>query len=118
MNKTFSCSACGGTNKPQTGTSRMACAYCGANLNIPAHLQSAATPSVEEKLQEAKTSLSLENEAVNVLRQAQPIAARAWNAFIFWNWLRWLLPACLTLIALGCVALTLNFSFIWFNSIV
>ncbi|MBK9209646.1 MAG: hypothetical protein IPL71_15625 [Anaerolineales bacterium] len=43
-NPTFSCSACGAPNKPEAGTSRMACTYCGTNLTIPENLQTAARP--------------------------------------------------------------------------
>ena len=103
-NPTFSCSACGAPNKPEAGTSRMACTYCGTNLTIPENLQTAARPRVEKISSKAKPVIRLEKEAPDLLRKAEPIARKAWNLYAGWTWLRWLLPTCLTLFVIGCIA--------------
>lgn len=109
MTETFSCPSCGGPNQAESGAKQMACTYCGANLTIPAELRREAKPkpSAEKKPKRIESSPSFENETQNFLRQAQPMAIRAWRTFAIWKWLRWLLPTCLMLIVLGCVALSL-----------
>ncbi len=108
MPSTFPCPACGGPNEPEAGASRMTCSYCGANLNIPAHLRTSAPPRVEKVPERAAPPPSLEQDAPELLRKAQPIAVNAWNAFALWTWIRRALPACLVIFVLGlcaCVAL-------------
>lgn len=82
----------------------MTCSYCGANLTIPEHLRTRAIPKVE-KISSKSGSVSIpEIGPSDVLRKAQPIAVKAWNLFAAWTWLRWLLPTCLTLFIVGCIA--------------
>ena len=96
MTQTFPCPACGAPNEPEAGSAHMACSYCGANLTIPESLRSKAKPKVESVSPKVRPTPRLEQEAPDLLRKAQPIAIKAWNAYAFWTWLRWLLPACLT----------------------
>lgn len=108
MSEPFDCPSCGAPNEALAGASRMACAYCGANLSIPAHLQSAAKPPAQVKPPQARPAPSFEKEAPDLLRKAQPFAVRAWNTYAAWTWLRWVLPACLTVFVvglLGCIML-------------
>ncbi|GAB1472446.1 hypothetical protein MASR2M66_33240 [Chloroflexota bacterium] len=106
MTSTFSCPACGAPNEPQAGGTYMACAYCSANLTIPAELRmKKPTPSVEFNPLKAAQVPSLRNEAPDLLRKAEPVLVKAWNTYAAWTWLRWLFPTCLLLFILGCVAL-------------
>jgi len=107
MTDTFPCPACGSPNNPEAGRTQMACSYCGANLTIPAALRTAAPPKVEKTTERAAPIPSLEKEAPDLLRKAQPIAIRAWNAYAYWTWIRRALPTCLVIILIGiclCVA--------------
>lgn len=79
----------------------MPCAYCGANLTIPKKLQKAAKPAPVKKSPEAKPLPSLEKDAPDLMRKAQPVVVKAWNTYVYWTWLRRLLPACLTLFLIG-----------------
>ena len=109
MTDTFPCPACGAPNNPEAGRTQMACSYCGANLTIPAALRTAAPPKVEKMPERAAPIPSLEKEAPDLLRRAQPIAIRAWNAFAVWTWIRRALPTCLVILLIvlcACVALT------------
>ena len=119
MPDTFPCTECGAPNHPEAGQIRMTCAYCGANLTIPELLRTEAMPRVEKIPTKAKPATSLEQEAPDLLRKAQPIAIKAWNLFAYWTWLRWLLPTCLTILVIGffiCMALgALPFVFKWFQ---
>ncbi|MFN8381432.1 MAG: hypothetical protein U0V02_05805 [Anaerolineales bacterium] len=104
----FNCSACGGPNEPEAGMTRMTCTYCGANLTIPESLRIKATPKVEKNPSKVKPVVSAEIDAPDLIRKAEPIAVKAWNLYTAWTWIRWALPACLTLIVFGiilCVAL-------------
>lgn len=86
----------------------MACTYCGANLTIPANLRISAKLSVQIKPPKAKPTPSLENDAPELLRKAQPFAIKAWNTYVYWTWLRWLIPTCLSVFVIGffiCLAL-------------
>lgn len=86
----------------------MACTYCGANLTIPVEMRVKAKPTVEVKPPKAVPASSLEKEAPDLLRKAQPFAIKAWNAYAMWTWVRWLLPTCLTITIVGfivCVVL-------------
>ena len=94
----FSCSACGAPNKPEAGTSRMACTYCGTNLTIPENLQTAAMPRVEKISSKAQPVTGSEIDASDLLRKAQPVMTRAWNMFAYWTWIRRLIPACLGIV--------------------
>ena len=110
MTDTFPCTACGGPNEAVPGASQMACTYCGANLSIPKELRVPAKPKPAAKIQAlpAKPTPSFEKEAPDLLRKAQPIAIKAWNSYVYWTWLRRLLPTCLTIVVIGvlaCVAL-------------
>lgn len=107
---TFPCNACGGPNEAIPGMSQMACTYCGANLSIPKELRVPAKPKPAVKTQTPPTrpSPSFEKEAPDLLRKARPIAVKAWNSYVYWTWLRRLLPACLTILVIGffaCLAL-------------
>jgi hypothetical protein len=83
----------------------MACKYCGANLTIPKELRLQAMPKPAARVQTppVKPAPSIEKEASDLLRKAQPIAIKAWNAYAYWTWLRWLIPACLTFLVIGLV---------------
>lgn len=86
----------------------MACTYCGANLTIPEALRTKAKPKVESTPPKARPTPRLEQEAPDLLRKAQPIAIKAWNAYAYWTWLRWLIPTCLTvfvIVFLACLTL-------------
>ena len=81
----------------------MGCTYCGANLTIPVEMRVKAKPTAEVKPPKVKPSLSLEKEAPDLLRKAQPFVIKAWNTYAAWTWIRWLLPTCLTLLVVGFV---------------
>ncbi len=100
----FNCSACGGPNDPEAGAIRMACTYCGANITIPENLRTKAIPKVERTSSKPKPVISPEIDAPDLLRKAEPIVVKAWNMYAAWTWLRWLLPTCLTLLIIGCIA--------------
>ena len=109
MPATFPCPACGGPNEPEAGRAQMACSYCGANLTIPAELRKSAPPRVEKTPTMAAPVPRPEIDASELLRQAQPVATKAWNAFAWWTWIRRALPACLVVVLIGlcaCAALT------------
>lgn len=110
MTDTFPCTACGGPNEAVPGASQMACTYCGANLSIPKELRVPAKPKPTARTQTppVRPALSFEKEAPDLLRKAQPIAVKAWNSYVYWTWLRRLLPACLTILVIvffACAAL-------------
>lgn len=107
MTQTFPCTACGAPNEPETGLIRMACSYCGANLTIPQDMRVNAKPAVEVKPPQARPTPNFEEEAPDLLRKAQPLVIKAWNAFALWTWLRWLLPACLTIAVVGFIVCAL-----------
>jgi uncharacterized Zn finger protein (UPF0148 family) len=81
MTDTFPCPACGAPNNPEAGRVQMVCTYCGANLTIPAHLRTAAPSKVETKPPKAAPAPRQEMDASEILRQAQPVATKAWNAY-------------------------------------
>lgn len=95
----------------------MACIYCGAALAIPEELRIKSMPRVEKIQPKAKPAPSLEKEAPVLLRKAQPLAVKAWNMYAYWTWIRWVLPTCLTVLAVAffiCMALgALPFVFNW-----
>lgn len=108
MTQTFHCTGCGAPNKPEAGQTSMACAYCGITLTIPEELRTRATPRVEKIQSKATPAVSLEKEAPELLRKAQPLAIKAWNMYAYWTWVRWVLPTCLTIFVVGffiCMAL-------------
>lgn len=108
MENEFLCPACGGPNEPVPGAIRMPCTYCGANLTIPKGMQKAAQPAVVKKKPETKSLPSLETDAPDLLRKAQPVVVKAWNTYVYWTWLHRLLPACLIVSLIGlfaCLAL-------------
>lgn len=108
MERTLSCTACGGPNEPEEGAAQMACTYCGALLTIPVHLRTKAKPQVNIPREQAKPAIDLEQDAAKILRKAQPAAVKAWNLYAYFTWLRWLAPACLTIFVIGffvCLAL-------------
>lgn len=104
MTQSFNCASCGAPNEPEAGSSRMTCSYCGANLTIPEHLRTKAMPKVEKSPSQVKPIIGAEIDAPDLLRKAEPIAVKAWNMYAYWTWLRWLLPTCLTLFVVGCIA--------------
>ena len=81
--------------------------YCGANLTIPKEMRKAGRPVVTKKPPENANRDILQKDASDIPRKAQPIAVRAWNAYAYWTWIRWLLPACLTLLAIGFIVCSL-----------
>ena len=102
------CPACGGPNEPLPGAVRMACTFCGTNLNAPEELRVKAAPRVNETPKAKPVTASSQADAPDLLRKAQPIAIGAWNAYAWWTWLRRLLPGCLialVVLCLACVAL-------------
>ena len=103
MTQTFPCSACGAPNQPEAGLTRMACEYCGANLTIPESIRIKSMPKVEKFFTKAESVPSLNIDAPDILRKSQPIAIRAWNLFAMWTWLRWLIPACLTIFIISII---------------
>lgn len=107
MTQSFSCSACGAPNLPAAGQARMACAYCGANLTIPEDLRIKAKPAMKPQAARAAATPTFEHEAADLLRKAQPIAVKAWNAYALWTWVRPLLPACLVVVVIGFVVCAL-----------
>ncbi|MBI3166444.1 MAG: hypothetical protein IPG44_13360 [Anaerolineales bacterium] len=108
MEETLLCPSCGGPNDPVPGASRMPCAYCGANLTIPKKLQKTAKPAAAKKTSTVKPLPSLEKDAPDLLRKAQPVVVKAWNTYVYWTWFRRLLPGCLIVLLIGlfaCLAL-------------
>ncbi|MBE0672465.1 MAG: hypothetical protein IH588_17960 [Anaerolineales bacterium] len=103
MTQSFTCSACGAPNYAEADSIRMACAYCGANLTIPEHLRTKSIPNVRETSSKTGPAISPEIDAPDLFRKAQPIAVKAWNLYAYWTWVRWLLPACLTLIIVSLI---------------
>jgi hypothetical protein len=101
--QTFPCPACGAPNEPEAGQIRMACAYCGANLTIPEHLQSRSIPAMGKGYSRAETATNPEIDAADFLRKAQPAAIGAWNLFALWTWVRRLIPACLVIFIIGII---------------
>ena len=101
MADTFPCVACGGPNEPEAGSTQMNCSYCGANLTIPAGLRRAAAPKAEVRPAKPAPAPRPEVEASDLLRQAQPVAAKALGAYVGWTWLRRMLPTCLTILVIG-----------------
>lgn len=109
MADTFPCIACGAPNVPEAGTAQMTCSYCGANLTIPAELRKSAPPRVEKTPAKVAPAPRQELDASELLRQAQPIATKAWNTYAWWTWIRRALPACLVIVLIGiciCIILT------------
>jgi len=101
MSQSFNCSACGGPNEPEAGSTQMSCTYCGANLTIPSHLRTKAIPKVEKNPSKVSPVSIPEIDAPDLLRKAQPVAFKAFNMYAYWTWIRWLLPTCLTILVVG-----------------
>ncbi|MEW5938797.1 MAG: hypothetical protein AB1750_03990 [Chloroflexota bacterium] len=109
MTDTFPCPACGAPNDPIAGATQMTCSYCGANITIPASMRTSAPPKAERPPAMAAPAPRPEVEASEILRQAQPVAVKAWNAYAYWTWIRRALPTCLVVVLIGlcvCAALT------------
>lgn len=81
----------------------MTCTYCGANLTIPEDLRIKAKPAVTVKPPPTRPAPGFGKEAPELMRKAQPIALKAWNAYAIWTWLRWIIPACLVMILVGLI---------------
>ncbi len=79
----------------------MPCAYCGAKLTIPKDLQKNIKPVTIKKAPEIKRLPNLENDAPDLLRKAEPVVVKAWNTYVYWTWLRRLLPTCLAIFLIG-----------------
>ncbi|MBK9782246.1 MAG: hypothetical protein IPP55_19790 [Anaerolineales bacterium] len=101
MSETFPCNACGGPNEPAAGVIRMACTYCGANLTIPENLRRKQQPAAQVKPKATGSTSSFIKEAPDLLNKVQPFAIKAWKTYAAWTWIRWLLPACLSMLAIG-----------------
>ena len=97
------CPACGGPNEPPPGAVRMACTFCGTNLNIPEEMQIKAN-RVAETPKARPVTTAPQIDAPDLLRKTQPIAIGAWNAYARWTWLRRLLPGCLIVLVVLCLA--------------
>ena len=109
MTETFPCPACGAPNVPKVGATQMACSYCGANLAIPESLRTAAIPKVERPPAMSAPAPSLEKEAPDLLRKAEPIITKAWNTYAAWTWIRRALPTCLIVALVGlCICVVLG----------
>ena len=109
MTDILNCPACGGPNEPVAGVAQMACTYCGANLTIPASMRRAAPPKVERPPAMAAPPPRIEEAAPDLLRKAEPVVTKAWNAYAYWTWIRRALPACLVVVVIGictCVILS------------
>jgi len=104
MTDTFPCPACGAPNEPEAGRAQIACSYCGANLTIPASLRREAAPKAEKTPERAAPTPRQEIDASELLRQAQPVVTKAWNAFAWWTWVRRALPTCLVIVLIGICA--------------
>jgi uncharacterized Zn finger protein (UPF0148 family) len=105
----FPCPACGAPNNPEAGRAQMACSYCGASLTIPAEMRRAAPPQAEKTPARAAPAPRQEVDASEILRQAQPVVTKAWNAYASWTWIRRALPACLIIVLIGlCACATLT----------
>jgi hypothetical protein len=85
----------------------MACTYCGTNLTIPQELRIKAKPAATSMPPQQRPTPSVEKEAPDLLRKAQPIAIKAWNTYAYWTWLRWLIPTCLVVLIVGMVICSL-----------
>jgi len=91
----ITCLACGAPSEPEAGKTHMPCAYCGTTLTIPESFRTKTVTRQKAPAKEAKFQ-QLEIDPSDLLRKAQPIAHRAFNLYALWTWVRWLLPACLT----------------------
>jgi hypothetical protein len=66
-------------------------------------------PKVEKMPVLAAPVPSLERDAPDLLRNAEPIAIGAWNAFALWTWMRRAIPTCLAVFLIGlCLCLALG----------
>jgi hypothetical protein len=101
MTETFPCPACGAPNEPEPGATRMTCAYCLTNLTIPVELQKPPVFKVGIPPAKIAPTGNFQEEASDLLRKAQPVATKAWNAFAYWSWIRRVLPGCLVIIVIG-----------------
>ncbi len=105
----FPCPACGAPNEPEAGRAQMACSYCGANLTIPASMRTSEKPKVESTPARVAPAPRQEMDTSELLRQAQPVATRAWNTFAWWTWIRRVLPTCLVIVLIGiCICAILS----------
>ena len=80
----------------------MACEYCGSALAIPKELQQDAVP-LGSTFKIPEPTPTVEKEAAEFLRKAQPVAAKAFNLFALWTWVRRFLPGCLVAIVILCL---------------
>ncbi len=97
---TFPCLACGAPVLPVAGVTHTTCAYCGVTLAIPEELQKDPVPPGSGfKIPEPETSSEM--EAAEFLREAQPVARKAFNLFALWTWVRRFLPGCLVAISIA-----------------
>ncbi len=88
----------------------MSCAYCGKQLTIPAALRTEPPLKVEQNIRVTGQAKGPEIEPEELLRKAQPVATRAWNAYARWTQIRYFLPTCLTIVAIAlcaCISLTI-----------
>lgn len=103
--KTFPCVACGAPVLPVAGVTHMACEYCGVTLAIPEELQVDALP-LGSTFTVSQPEPAPEMEAARFLREAQPVAQKAFNLFALWTWVRRFLPGCLAVIlVVSCLCL-------------
>jgi hypothetical protein len=96
---TITCPACGAPSAPEAGKTYMSCTYCSTTLTIPESLRIKTVPMQKVSAQKTKFQQP-EIDASDLLRKAQPIAYGAFNLYALWTWVRWLLPACLTIFVL------------------
>ena len=72
----------------------MACPYCHTQLTIPLELRRNAEPVYESPrvMPQQLSSQETQQQVADFLRQAQPVATRAWNFYALSSWLARLAP--------------------------
>ena len=117
MPNTFPCPACGAPVEPLPNRTHMPCPYCSTALTIPVSLRwkQAVTPepppakkpvfdpftaAKNARADQPSTGSQFNTEAVtNTLRQVQPLANKAFNAYALWVILKGFIPGCLIILA-------------------